>query len=161
MIRRRRLSAAIRVCSHQSLGGHAVVAQLAAAALGADEPGDGALDHGPVLPVGGAEVGSLSPVAAALAQERVVGMHVEGAAGLSRVQRCRSGQPRQARPKVTIRVRLIGLVTPFGQVAVPAASSTVKSSRVNPPGMARRSGAGLITAVCPAASSAASASPLP
>src|SRR3712207_7068668 len=45
------------------------------------------------------------------------------------VQRARSGQPRQAAPKVTDRFGLIGRVTPFGQVTVPAAASTVKSSR--------------------------------
>ncbi len=43
------------------------------------------------------------------------------------VQEARSGQPRQAAPKVTARVQLIGRVTPWGQVAVPADSSTVKS----------------------------------
>ena len=77
------------------------------------------------------------------------------------VQRARSGQPWQAAPKVTRRVRLIRRVTPLGQVAVPAASSTVKSSAVNPPGTAGCRGHGLITAVCPAVSSAASASPVP
>jgi hypothetical protein len=61
--------------------------------LGADQPGDGALGHGPVLPG-----------------------------------------------------RLTRRVTPAGQVAVPATSSTVKSSIVNAPVTAGRSGPGLMTA---------------
>ncbi len=77
------------------------------------------------------------------------------------MQRARIGQPRQAAPKVTERRGAIGRVIPFGQVTVPAASSTVKSSRVNPPGTVGRSGHGLITAVCPACCSAAKASPVP
>jgi hypothetical protein len=36
-------------------------------------------------------------------------------------------------------------------MTVPACSSTVKSSMVNPPGTAGRSGPGLITVSCPAA----------
>ena len=87
---------------------------------------------------------------------------MQAAAGAAVVQRARSGQPRQAAPKVTaLRSRVIGRVSPAGQVTVPAASSTVKSSRVNPPGTGGRSGHGLITAVCPASASAASTSPVP
>ena len=76
------------------------------------------------------------------------------------VHRARSGHPRQAAPKVTLRLVVIRRVTPFGQVTVPAASSTVNSSRVNPPATAGRSGIGLITGVCPAAVNSARASPV-
>ena len=54
------------------------------------------------------------------------------------VDRARSGQPRQVAPKTTWRLRVIGRVCPAGQVAVPAASSTVNSSMVNPPGTGGR-----------------------
>ena len=40
-------------------------------------------------------------------------------------------------------------VIPAGQVTVPAWVSMLKSSMVNPPAIAGRSGIGLITAVCP------------
>jgi hypothetical protein len=50
------------------------------------------------------------------------------------VQRARSQQPRQAVPKLTHRWAVIGRMTPAGQVAVPAAPSMGKSSRVIPPG---------------------------
>ena len=46
-------------------------------------------------------------------------------------------------------------VVPLGQVAVPAAWSTVKSSTVNPPGTADRVGAGLTTSECPRSASSA------
>ncbi len=52
-------------------------------------------------------------------------------------------------------------VIPAGQVTVPAAASTVKSSAVKPPSTAGRSGQGLITAWCPAAAIAARRSPVP
>jgi hypothetical protein len=52
-------------------------------------------------------------------------------------------------------------VIPAGQVTVPAAASTVKSSAVKPPWTAGRSGQGLITAWCPAAVIAARRSPVP
>ena len=60
-----------------------------------------------------------------------------------RVHRARSGHPAQAAPKVAHPVRLIVRVSPLGQVAVPAAWSTVKSSTVNPPGMTLRHRCGL------------------
>src|SRR5919202_5557206 len=60
------------------VGGHAAVAQFAAAAFRADQPGDGAFDHGPVLAVGLAQVVPVGPVAAGLAQQRVVLVQVEG-----------------------------------------------------------------------------------
>jgi hypothetical protein len=44
---------------------------------------------------------------------------------------------------------------PFGQVAMPAAWSTVKSSTVNPPGTAGRDGAGLTRSVWPRSPSSA------
>jgi hypothetical protein len=59
------------------------------------------------------------------------------------VQRCRSGQPRQATTNVT------------------AASWTVKSSMVKPQDTAGRTGPGLMIGVCPASSRAARASPVP
>jgi hypothetical protein len=55
-----------------------------------------------------------------------------------------SGQAWQTAPKVTSRRAVMRRVTPFGQVAVPAASSTAKSSMVNPPATA----AGGITGNC-------------
>jgi hypothetical protein len=77
------------------------------------------------------------------------------------VQRSRSGQPRQAAPKVTWRRAVTGRVMPAGQVTVPAASSGMKSSRVYPPGTAGVSGCGFITASCPAAARAARRRPVP
>lgn len=53
------------------------------------------------------------------------------------VQRSRSGQPRHAAPKVTVRRRVIRRVVPFEQVGVAASVSTVKSSSVNPPARGR------------------------
>jgi hypothetical protein len=53
----------------------------------------------------------------------------------------------QATPNVTLRFAVMVRVMPFGQVTVPAASSTVKSSSVNPPSTAGRSGHGLIIGV--------------
>jgi hypothetical protein len=41
------------------------------------------------------------------------------------VQRWRSGQPRQAAPKVTLRRAVMCRVSPAGQVTVPAVSYTV------------------------------------
>jgi hypothetical protein len=62
---------------------------------------------------------------------------------------------------VATRVRLIGRVLPAGQVTVPAVSSTVKSSMVNPPGTGAGSGFGLITAWCSASLIAPRRSPVP
>src|SRR6266498_2968954 len=62
---------------------------------------------------------------------------------------------------VVIPVMLIGRAWPVGQVTVPARSSTVKSSTVNPPTTAACSGLGLITAVCPAPAMASRRSPVP
>jgi hypothetical protein len=47
---------------------------------------------------------------------------------------------------VAVRLPVSRRVSPFGQGTVPAVSSTVKSSMVNPPGTAGR-GAGLMIAV--------------
>jgi len=62
------------------------VAELAAAVLWADQPGDGPLDHGPVPPVGVPQVLSGCPVPAGLAQQGIVGrqVHPAGSAGPSR-----------------------------------------------------------------------------
>ncbi|MDQ3537895.1 MAG: hypothetical protein M3415_03730 [Actinomycetota bacterium] len=57
------------------------------------------------------------------------------------VQRARSGQAWQRRPKVALPLALIGTVSPLGQVTVRLSWSTRKSSRSNPPGTAGRSGA--------------------
>ena len=62
---------------------------------------------------------------------------------------------------MTLRRAVMRRVTPLGQVTVPACSSTVKSSMVNPPATAGRSGLGLMTAVWPAAASPARAGPVP
>src|SRR5437762_3738975 len=64
------------------VGCYAAVAQFAAATFGSDQPGDGAFDHGPVLSVGGAQVGAFGPVTAGVAQQGVVLVEVEGAAVL-------------------------------------------------------------------------------
>ncbi len=77
------------------------------------------------------------------------------------MHRSRSGQPRQATPKLTCRTRLTGRVTPFGQVTVPASVLTVKSSTVKPPGTAGLIGQGLTSGSCPAVDSAASICPVP
>src|ERR1022692_2169025 len=60
----------------------------------------------------------------------------------------RGGQVAHAAPKVTVRAWLICRVIPAGQVTVPWPSSMVKSSTVNPPGPAGRSGPGVITVAC-------------
>ena len=73
----------------------------------------------------------------------------------------RSGQPVQPAPKVTLRFSVIVRVSPAGQVTVPATGSTVKSSRVKPPGTADLSAHGLTSGTCPAPVIAASASPVP
>lgn len=49
------------------------------------------------------------------------------------VHRCLNGQARQAMPNTALRVLVIVLVIPAGQVRVPAAGSWVKSSLPNPP----------------------------
>lgn len=63
------------------------------------------------------------------------------------VQREASGHPRQASPKIALRLVVTVRVTPAGQVRVPAAVSGAKSSRVNPPGTAGRVGQGLTIGV--------------
>src|SRR6266496_1961641 len=60
----------------------------------------------------------------------------------------RSGHPLHAAPKVTVRAWLICRVTPAGQVTVPEASSTAKSSAVKPPSTAGRSGPGFRAGAC-------------
>jgi hypothetical protein len=75
--------------------------------------------------------------------------------------RWRSGQSRQAAPKVAIRVRLSATVRPAGQVTVPACSPAAKSSTVSPPATGACSGLGLITAACPAPAIAPRRSPVP
>lgn len=77
------------------------------------------------------------------------------------MHRARSGQPRQRTPNETLPLGVSVLVCPAGQVTVPAVKSIANSSAVNPPGTGARSGIGLMTAVCPAAASAARASPVP
>ena len=86
-----------------------------------------------------------SPVRPGSAQQRVAGVQVQGAASFAAVHRLRSGQVRQAAPKITARRAVIRRVIPAGQVTVPAASSTVKSSAANPPSTAGLSGPGLMT----------------
>lgn len=80
---------------------------------------------------------------------------------LEAVHRSRSGQARQAAPKITLRAGVIARVTPAGQVTVPDCSSTVKWSTVKPAGTAGRTGLGLITARCPAPPMAWRSSPVP
>ena len=143
------------------VGGGAAVAQLAAAAFRADEPGDGAFDHGPVPAVGGAEMLVGGPVLTGCSQQRVVFVMLRLRPSLAVVLRCRSGQSRQATPKTALRAVVIRRVMPFGQVTVPVVSSMVKSSRVNPPATAGRGGAGLMIAVWPCSVSAARAWPVP
>ena len=77
------------------------------------------------------------------------------------VHRARRGQSRQGAPNVAVPLAVICRVCPAGQVTVPVVVSMVKSSAVNPPGTAGRSGIGLITAVWPASASTARAGPLP
>jgi hypothetical protein len=54
------------------------------------------------------------------------------------VQRFRSGQSRHAVLNFAQSVRLMGRMTPAGQVTLRSTSFTVKSSTVNPPGTAGR-----------------------
>ena len=68
-----------------------------------------------------------------------------GAAGAGQPRyRARSGQSRQAAPKAALRLRVIGRVTPVGQVTDIGWSAVgamiVNSSIVNPPSTAGRSG---------------------
>jgi hypothetical protein len=62
------------------------------------------------------------------------------------VHRSRNGQAPQAAPKMTWRAGVIRRVMPARQVTIPACSSTVKSSMVNPPATAGCADLGLITA---------------
>jgi hypothetical protein len=71
------------------------------------------------------------------------------------VHRSRREQSRHSAPKVATLVWLIGRVLPAGQVTVPAGSSTVTSSTVNPPSTGARSGFGLIMASSASVSSIA------
>ena len=80
---------------------------------------------------------------------------------LAVVHRWRSGQSRQAAPKMTALRGVTRRVIPAGQVTVPAAASTVKSPVVKPPSTAGSSGPGLITARCPVPAIAARRSPVP
>ena len=60
------------------------------------------------------------------------------------VQRARSAQSRQSFSNIALPARVIFLIlVPAGHVTVAVVWSTVKSSTVNPPGTAGRSGAGL------------------
>ncbi len=77
------------------------------------------------------------------------------------VHRSRSGHPWHLWPNTAFLLGVIATVNPWGQVTVPAAVSMAKSSMVNPPGTAERSGIGLITAWCLASTSAARTSPEP
>ncbi len=64
-----------------------------------------------------------------------------------RVQRARIGQPWHFAPKVAVRERVIVTVTEFGQDAVIASRSIVKSSIVNPSAIVACNAIGLIVAV--------------
>jgi hypothetical protein len=77
------------------------------------------------------------------------------------VQRFRSGQSRHAVLNFAQPVRLMGRMTPAGQVTVRSTWFTVKSSTVNRPGTAVRTGAGLITSMRPCSASPARNSPGP
>ena len=65
------------------------------------------------------------------------------------MHRSRSGQPRHFAPKVALPRELIRVVIPFGHVIVAAVVLTVKSSMLNPSGIAGCDGTGLIVAVWP------------
>jgi hypothetical protein len=80
---------------------------------------------------------------------------------LAVVQRSRSGQPEHRWPNTAWLLGVIATVWPAGQVTVCWSRSILKSSLVNPPGTADRSGSGLIVCRCPAARSPARVSPPP
>src|SRR6476659_8010361 len=126
------------------LGGAAV----AQPAVAAGQPGDGAFDHGPMLAVFGQPV-RVSGCLPGGAHLRVMGPTLS----LFPCGCARSGQPEQAVPKVANPLRLIGRVSPLGQVAVRSWWSTVKSSTVNPPGMSLGTGAGLTRSIWPRSAS--------
>ena len=123
--------------------------------------GDRPFDHRPMLPVDLLELVGLGLPAGVAEQVLVL---VEGQRSTELCWLCTvpaAGSPRHSAPKVTVRLGVPGRVNPFGQVTVPAWKSTVKSSRVNPPGTAGRIGIGLMTGVCPASASSARVAPDP
>src|SRR3954447_24310156 len=141
--------------------------------VAAGQPGQGALDHGSVPAVGGLEgrVGGAGPMRPL---QRVVRVQMESApvggggavgpewaAAAGRAEGDTPGAAGLAGECRPAGGALIGRGSPAGQVTAPATSSTVKSSRMNPPGTAGRSGQGLTTGMWPAACRAASASPVP
>ena len=139
--------------------GHSAVAELRRHPPGGDL-GDGALDVGPTGHVVLRAVPGPAVQSARAAQQAVVLVLVQvrgTGAALAVVHRARSGQPRQATPKMTALRAVICRVIPAGQVTVPAAVSTIEViSQMKPPWTA-----GLITARCPASVIAARRSPVP
>jgi hypothetical protein len=139
----------------------AAVAQLDPLPALAGDLGDDPLDVRPVVAVVLAQRGVGCPVGSGGAQQVVVFVQDQGATGL------RGGAPgaQRALPaqrsEVTDRPADNGRVCPAGQVTTPAASSTVKSSTVNPPATAGATGLGLITAWSPDRSIASRRSPVP
>ena len=78
-VQRRRVT---REAQPEVVGGGAAAAQLPAAALGPDQPGDRAFNYGPAPAVDGAQVVTVGPVVAGFAQQRIVGVQVQaGSAG--------------------------------------------------------------------------------
>jgi len=114
----------------QLIAGHAAVAD-AAVAVG-DQPGEGPLDQRPPAAVVGSE---LVVAAAARAATSWSSWAVTATARpfLARMQRARSGQPGHSARTSRRPTRGSGGCA-GGQVTVRAVWSTVKSSRVNPPG---------------------------
>lgn len=111
-------------------------------AVPAGEPGDCAFDHWPMPAVGGLEVG-VGGAFTVFTLEQIVLVQLDGAALLAVVHRARNGQCAHAIPKTALRLLVIRLATPAGQVNVPATASWVKSSMVKPPSTAGLTGQGL------------------
>ena len=125
--------------------GHSAVADPSPAV--GHEPGDRSLHHGSVPTVRDGELLGLA---------RVVSRRPSGrGAGWTLSLRPRWSMPCIGRGadspgtggrRSRCPVRVIGTMWPCGQVTVPAVVSMVKSSMVNPPGTAERSGMGLMVA---------------
>src|SRR4029077_10798607 len=127
-------------------------AAVTQSSVAAGQPGDGPFDHRPMLTVFGqpAGVASAPPGGAC---PRVVSADPKGfagaAAGAAAPQRAASAGRAESGPSAAADRR----ASPLGQVAVPAAWSTVKSSTVNPPAMILGTGAGLTRSVWPRSAS--------
>ncbi len=143
------------------VAGRPAVAELEAASPPGGDLGDAAFDVGPVPGVVLAQPGVGGPGGAGGAQQPVVGCRTRIRPFLEVVQRWRSGQPRQAAPKVTLRRGRDGPGQPGWAGGGPGLLIDGEVIEGNPPGTAGCSGLGLITAWSPAVPIASRRSPVP